>query len=402
MGIPAESSARVSPAYIACFLFVLSFIGPCHAQLSSTFYDTSCPNALATIQSAVQSAVSREARMAASLIRLHFHDCFVQGCDASVLLVDTASFAGEQGALQNSGSLRGFNVVDDIKTKVENVCPGIVSCADILAVAARDASVAAKGPTWTVKLGRRDSTTASKSAAESNLPRASADLNTLISLFNGKGLNAKEMVALSGKDEVAVCLHGGFMPLFKLPAEVQTWFLDSRNPTKYSLHILPGGEVDRLGLSNYTAKPTLINQNYHSTCNLCLMNMILYTHGMDMKCIVFRSRIYNETNIDAGFATTRRSGCPSAGGDTNLAPLDLVTPEIFDNNYYKNLLEKKGLLTTDQVLFNGGSTDAFVTEYNSSSTAFSSDFAAAMVKMGDISPLTGTNGQIRTKCSSTN
>jgi peroxidase len=51
------------------------------AQLSSTFYDTSCPNALSTIKSAVTAAVNNEARMGASLLRLHFHDCFV---DASL------------------------------------------------------------------------------------------------------------------------------------------------------------------------------------------------------------------------------------------------------------------------------------------------------------------------------
>jgi peroxidase len=48
------------------------------AQLSSTFYDTSCPNALSTIRTAVNAAVAQEARMGASLLRLHFHDCFVQ------------------------------------------------------------------------------------------------------------------------------------------------------------------------------------------------------------------------------------------------------------------------------------------------------------------------------------
>jgi peroxidase len=48
------------------------------AQLSPTFYDTSCPNALSTIKSAVTAAVNKENRMGASLLRLHFHDCFVQ------------------------------------------------------------------------------------------------------------------------------------------------------------------------------------------------------------------------------------------------------------------------------------------------------------------------------------
>lgn len=65
-----------------------------------------------------------------------------QGCDASVLLDDTANFTGEQTAGANANSLRGMDVIDTIKSQVENVCPATVSCADILAVAARDSVVA--------------------------------------------------------------------------------------------------------------------------------------------------------------------------------------------------------------------------------------------------------------------
>ena len=82
--------------------------------------------------------------------------------------------------------------------------------------------------------------------------------------------------------------------------------------------------------------------------------------------MTFRGRIYdNSSDIDAGFATTRRRNCPSASGNgnNNLAPLDLVTPNSFDNNYFRNLIQRRGLLQSDQALFSGQSTDSIVTEY---------------------------------------
>lgn len=62
----------------------------------------------------------------------------LQGCDGSILLDDTSSFTGEKNAGPNRNSARGFEVIDQIKSAVEKVCPGVVSCADILAIAARD------------------------------------------------------------------------------------------------------------------------------------------------------------------------------------------------------------------------------------------------------------------------
>lgn len=62
-----------------------------------------------------------------------------QGCDGSVLLDDTQNFTGEKTAFPNFQSLRGFNVVDEIKAAVDKACKKpTVSCADILAIATRD------------------------------------------------------------------------------------------------------------------------------------------------------------------------------------------------------------------------------------------------------------------------
>lgn len=56
------------------------------------------------------------------------------------MLDDAPSIVSEKNAIQNFRSVRGFEVIDDVKSRVEDMCPGVVSCADILAVAARDAS----------------------------------------------------------------------------------------------------------------------------------------------------------------------------------------------------------------------------------------------------------------------
>ena len=81
-----------------------------------------------------------------------------------------------------------------------------------------------------------------------------------------------------------------------------------------------------------------------------------------------------------------------------MAPLDLQTPTSFDNNYFKNLIQNKGLLHSDQELFNGGSADSIVRAYSNSQSSFNSDFVTAMIKMGDIKPLTGSKGEIRKNC----
>ena len=116
--------------------------GGASAQLSTGFYSRSCPNMLNAVRSALHPAIARERRMGASILRLFFHDCFVQGCDASLLLDDAPGVRSEKGATPNKNSARGFEVIDAVKAAVERACPGVVSCADVLAVAAEESVVA--------------------------------------------------------------------------------------------------------------------------------------------------------------------------------------------------------------------------------------------------------------------
>lgn len=118
------------------------------------------------------------------------------------------------------------------------------------------------------------------------------------------------------------------------------------------------------------------------------------------RCVSFRDHIYKDTDIDSSFAKIRQGNCPKTvgSGDNNIAPLDLQTPTAFDNSYFKNLVNRRGLLHSDQQLFDGGSTDALVQTYSKDAEAFSCDFVTSMIKMGDIKPLTGSKGQVRKNC----
>ncbi|KAG8045637.1 hypothetical protein GUJ93_ZPchr0008g12619 [Zizania palustris] len=296
------------------------------AQLSPAYYNTTCPGLPSIVRRGMAQAVQKEARMGASILRLFFHDCFVNGCDASILLDDTANITGEKNAGPNANSVRGYEVIDSIKAQVEASCKNTVSCADILTLAARDAVSLLGGPNWTVPLGRRDARAASQSAANTNLPPPGASLSSLLSMFSAKGLDARDLTALSGAHTVG-------------------W----------------------------------------------------------ARCSTFRTHIYNDTGVNATFATLLRSkSCPSTGGDGNLAPLELQAPNTFDNAYFKDLVSRRVLLRSDQELYGSGAgngtTDAFVRAYAANVTAFAADFAAAMVRLGNLSPLTGKNGEVRVNC----
>ncbi|XP_051133570.1 peroxidase N1-like [Andrographis paniculata] len=157
------------------------------------FYSTSCPRAESIVQSTVRSHFGADPTVAPGLLRMHFHDCFVQGCDASILIDGAAT---EKTAGPNL-LLRGYEVVDDAKQQLETACPSVVSCADILALAARDSVVLAGGASWAVPTGRRDGRVSVASEA-ANLPGFTESIASQTQKFLDKGLNVQDLVTLVG------------------------------------------------------------------------------------------------------------------------------------------------------------------------------------------------------------
>ncbi|EES19564.1 peroxidase 2 [Sorghum bicolor] len=277
------------------------------AALSSAFYDQSCPGAYGIVRRVIQAARVSDPRIPASLIRLHFHDCFVNGCDGSLLLDDDLpAIQTEKNVPANNNSARGFPVVDGIKRALEEACPGIVSCADILALAAEISVELAGGPRWRVLLGRRDGTTTNVQSAN-NLPSPFDTLAKLQEKFRNVNLDDTDLVALQGA----------------------------------------------------------------------------HTFG----------------KVQCQFT---RHNCSAGQPQGALENLDQVTPTVFDNKYYGNLLHGQAQLSSDQVMLSDPAapttTAPVVHRFASNQKDFFANFVTSMIKMGNISPLTGKDGEIRKNC----
>ncbi|KAK9075688.1 hypothetical protein SSX86_004016 [Deinandra increscens subsp. villosa] len=295
------------------------------------FYRTSCPRVESIVQSAVRSAVQSNPTIAPGLLRMFFHDCFVNGCDASILIDGSSS---EKTALPNS-LLRGFEVIDAAKTQLETSCPGVVSCADILALAARDSVVQTGGTGWPVPLGRRDGLV-SRAADTTNLPAFNDPINVQIRKFTDKGLNSQDLVALSGAHTIGTAA-----------------------------------------------------------------------------CALFSYRLYNfnntngpDTTIDPAFLPTLRNLCPNGGDGSRRVDLDTGSVGRFDNSYYANLRNRRGVLESDAALWNDPTTQRFVQRFlgvrGLLGLTFNVEFGRSMIKMGNIEVKSGTQGQIRRVCNAIN
>lgn len=311
---------------------VMSVLAPfSDGQLDYSYYEGACPSLHRIVRWNVLEALRSDSRIAASLLRLHFHDCFVNGCDGSVLLDDTYYFKGEKNAAPNRNSVRGYETIDIIKAHVERACPLTVSCVDILTLAAREVVVMAGGPFWPVLLGRRDGLSANEKAAVEQLPSPFEPLDKIVAKFSDKGLDLKDLVVLSGAHTI------GFA-----------------------------------------------------------------------QCFTFKGRLFNyqdsgkpDPNLDSSMLSNLQCTCPDTDeSNTTLTPLDIQSVTRFDNAYYRNLMNNSGLLESDQALMSNSQTADMVKSYSLYPHLFYKDFAASMVKLGNVGVLTGRTGQIREICGS--
>ena len=321
--------ARLSAAAAAAMLVVVAAsAATCAAQLRRNYYAGVCPD----VESIVRDAVARKYRetfiTVGATLHLFFHDCFVEGCDASVVVASTPNNTAEKDHPVNLGLAGdGFDTVLRARAAVDAVprCRGRVSCADVLAMAARDAIALAGGPSYAVELGRLDGLRSAASSVDGKLAPPSSDLDQLTALFAANGLSRTDMVALSAGHTVGFAHCGAFAGRIRGPS----------------------------------APDPALNRS---------------------------------------LAARLRAWCP-AGVDPRVAvTMDVVTPRVFDNQYFRNLRDGMGLLASDQVLYTDPRSRPTVDAWAQSSEAFSRAFVTAITKMGRIAVKTGAQGNIRRNC----
>jgi peroxidase len=304
-------------------------VGP---GLQFGYYATSCPNLTQIVADRVQFAVLQDIQTPGKLLRLFFHDCVAAGCDASILLNSTATLQAEKDATI-SVTLEKFEVIDDIKAHVEAVCPGIVSCADILALAAVNSVRLAGGPSFDIDLGRRDGVVSYLAAATASVPLSTMKLDALVASFKLAGLDQTDVVVLSGAHTIGQIRC--------------TNFADRYDPA-----------------ANSPFPDAAFGQELYNFC-------------------------------------TRNGAAPDFATLNLKTFMDLQSPNMFDTSYYVNLIIGRGVMTSDQDLYNDPRTQPLVTAFASNRTMFFESFIASMLKLGRQGVLSGDNGVIRQQCWST-
>ncbi|GLJ51750.1 hypothetical protein SUGI_1099800 [Cryptomeria japonica] len=158
--------------------------------LKSNYYAESCPGAEDIVKEQVYN-----------LYQEHGNTAVSWSCDASLLLDTSGGVMSEKASDRNFG-LRNFKYLNTIKRALEKECPGVVSCADIVALAARDGAVMLGGPRVELKTGRRDSKKSSAAIVDKYIPLHNDSVSNVLSRFASIGIDAEGAVALLGAHTV--------------------------------------------------------------------------------------------------------------------------------------------------------------------------------------------------------
>lgn len=260
-----------------CFFGLIIMVGlmtTAQAQLQMNFYSSSCPKAETIVLDYVKKHIPNAPSLAAALIRMHFHDCFVRGCDGSVLLNSTTGNADAERDAPPNLTVRGFDFIDKIKALLEAQCPGVVSCADIISLAARDSVVVTGGPSWKVPTGRRDGRVSNFTEARNNIPPPTSNFTSLQTLFGNQGLDLKDLVLLSGAHTIGVSHCNSFSTRlynFTGNGSGQDPALDSEYADKLKLKCT--------NLSDNTTKVEM-DPGSRNTFDLSYFNLVLKRRGL--------------------------------------------------------------------------------------------------------------------------
>lgn len=190
---------QISNICLAFILFFHFYTGTCEVQLN--YYSKSCPNAEEIVKQQVITLYHKHGNTAVSWIRTLFHDCMVKSCDASILLESINGIQSEKTSTKNMG-MRNFKYINTIKDALEEACPMTVSCADIVALSARDGVVMLGGPHMEMKTGRKDSKESHLAEIDALLPNHNDSMMFVLSRFQSVGIDAEGTVALLGAHSV--------------------------------------------------------------------------------------------------------------------------------------------------------------------------------------------------------
>ncbi|KNA04246.1 hypothetical protein SOVF_201440 [Spinacia oleracea] len=183
-------------AALAIGLLLMTLVGECYGQLRFGYYNNKCRkvDVEAFVFFIVKKHFIQEKHTVAALIRLQFHDCFIRGCDASILLEGQGS---EKTAPPNQ-SVDGYDIVEEAKVALDRQCPGVVSCADIIVLAARAATFLGGASWYSVETGRKDGRISRANDALQSLPGPSMPIPQAVQVFAQHGLNTEDFVYLLG------------------------------------------------------------------------------------------------------------------------------------------------------------------------------------------------------------